>query len=247
MNSKIVLPYNDSDKSKKEQVAGMFDNISAKYDFLNHFLSLNIDKIWRRKAIKLLKPDKPIYILDVATGTGDFAFDQAKILNPEKIIGVDISKGMLEVGRQKYTKKNISTKIEFLYGDSENIEFPDMQFDAVTCAFGVRNFENLDKGLSEMYRVLKPNGKMVILEFSKPEKFPIKQIYNIYFNYILPKIGRIFSKDMSAYTYLPKSVEKFPYGDKFIDKLNQTGFQKNNYIKLGFGISSIYFAEKPSN
>ncbi|NPA44366.1 MAG: bifunctional demethylmenaquinone methyltransferase/2-methoxy-6-polyprenyl-1,4-benzoquinol methylase UbiE [Chlorobi bacterium] len=221
----------------------MFDNIAHKYDFLNHFLSMNIDKIWRKKSIKFLSKNAKT-ILDVATGTGDFAIQIQKSLNPEKIIGIDISTGMLKVGEEKVKKKNLSDIISFQEGDSENIQFPDNHFDAATVAFGVRNFENLQKGLSEMYRVLKPEGELVVLEFSRPEKFPIKQLYNFYFKNILPTVGRVFSKDNSAYTYLPASVDAFPYGEKFLAKMKETGFKNIKEKKLTFGISSIYYGKK---
>lgn len=243
-NSEKITPYKDSNKGKKKQVAEMFDNIAHKYDFLNHFLSMNIDKIWRRKSIRLLEKSKPGKILDVATGTGDFAIEINKKLKPEKIIGIDISTGMLKVGEEKVKKKKLSEIIEFLEGDSENIKFPDNSFDAITVAFGVRNFEYLQKGINEMYRVLRPEGEVVVLEFSRPEKFPVKQLYNFYFKRILPTVGRIFSKDMSAYTYLPASVDVFPYGKKFVDKMKEAGF-KNVYEKrFTFGISSVYYGQK---
>jgi len=242
--AETVLPYKDSDKGKKKQVAEMFDNIAHKYDFLNHFLSLNIDKIWRKKSIKFLSRENTKNILDVATGTGDFAIQIYKRLKPEKIIGIDISKGMLKVGEEKVKKKQLSEIITFEEGDSENLQFPDNHFDAVTVAFGVRNFENLKKGISEMFRVLKPNGELIVLEFSRPEKFPIKQLYNFYFKNILPTIGRIFSKDTSAYTYLPASVNAFLYGDKFIQKMKDAGFKNTKEKKLTFGISSIYYGKK---
>jgi demethylmenaquinone methyltransferase/2-methoxy-6-polyprenyl-1,4-benzoquinol methylase len=243
-SAKTVIPYKNSGDAKKTQVAEMFDNIAHKYDFLNHFLSLNIDKIWRRKAINLLKSSKPQTILDVASGTGDLALEEARILKPEKIIGIDISEGMLAVGRRKIEKKNLSKIIQLQIGDSENINFPENRFDAVTAAFGVRNFENLEKGLSEMFRVLKIGGKMVILEFSRPQKFPVKQFYNFYFFKILPAVGKIFSKDMSAYTYLPESVYQFPFGKQFTDRLSKIGFSKVSFQNLAFGIATIYFAEK---
>jgi len=186
-----VLPYKDKDTSKKEQIAAMFNSISGKYDFLNHFLSLGIDILWRKRAVRLLKNHQPKLILDIATGTGDFAIE-ALSLNPEKIIGVDISEGMLSIGREKLIKKNLTDKIELLSGDSEVLPFEDNFFDAVIVSFGVRNFENLEKGLSDMLRVLKPGGKVVILEFSKPKSFPFKQIYQFYFQWILPKIGKFF-------------------------------------------------------
>lgn len=234
-----VLPYKEEEAGKKAQVAKMFNNISRHYDFLNHFLSLGIDKAWRRRAIEILKPLQPKYILDVATGTGDFAF-QALALNPEKVIGVDISDGMLEMGRNKIKKRNLADKIELYRGDSENLLFEENKFDAVTVGFGVRNFENLEKGLREIYRVMKPGAMIVVLEFSRPRKFPFRQLYNFYFKGILPKIGRLISKDKSAYTYLPESVEAFPDGTDFENILNQVGFKKTTCRPLTFGISSIY-------
>ena len=189
----------------------MFNNISHRYDFLNHFLSMGIDKGWRKKAIRLLGPLQPKLMLDVATGTGDFAI-QALVLNPQKVIGVDISEGMLDVGRKKLRERNLNEKVELLKGDSENLQFEENKFDAVTVGFGVRNFENLEKGLAEIRRVLKPGGVLVVLEFSRPKTFPFRQLYNFYFKAILPKLGRLISKDKSAYTYLPESVEAFPDG-----------------------------------
>ena len=238
-----VLPYKDKNTSKKEQIAAMFNSISGKYDFLNHFLSLGIDILWRKRAVRLLKKHQPKLILDIATGTGDFAIE-ALSLNPEKIIGVDISEGMLSVGREKLIKKNLTDKIELISGDSEFLPFKDNFFDAVIVSFGVRNFENLEKGLSDMLRVLKPGGKVVILEFSKPKSFPFKQIYQFYFQWILPKIGKLISKNHAAYTYLPDSVEAFPDGDDFLNILNKIGFQKNQCTPLTLGISSIYYGSK---
>ena len=238
-----VVPYKDENSGKKEQVAKMFDNISHRYDFLNHFLSLGIDKIWRRKAISMLKASQPKVILDVATGTGDFAI-QALSLKPEKIFGIDISEGMLDMGRKKLKERNLSGKIELLKGDSENIPFGENKFDAVTVAFGVRNFENLEKGLREIYRVLKPGGKLIVLEFSRPKAFPMKQAYNFYFKAILPKVGRMISSDKSAYTYLPESVEAFPDGEDFLRILENVGFKQSQCKALTFGISSIYSGAK---
>ncbi len=234
-----VVPYKDKEAGKKQQVAEMFDNISGKYDFLNHFLSLGIDIIWRKQAISLLKQDNPSEILDIATGTGDFAITALR-LNPEKVTGIDISEGMLEVGRKKLREKGLDDKIELLSGDSEGLPFTDNKFDAVIVAFGVRNFENLEKGLRDMWRVLKPGGKVVILEFSKPTQFPVKQLYQFYFRWILPKIGRIVSRDSAAYTYLPDSVGAFPDGDNFLSILSKIGFQNTKCKKLTLGISSIY-------
>ena len=238
-----VVPYKDKSEAKKQQVAEMFDSISGKYDFLNHFLSLGIDIRWRKKAIKLLQKDQPKQILDIATGTGDFAIEALK-LNPEKIIGVDISEGMLNVGREKMKKKGYDHIIDMQSGDSENIHFEDNKFDAVIVAFGVRNFENLEKGLKEMNRVLRPGGKAVILEFSKPTVFPFKQLYNLYFRWILPRIGKLVSKDSAAYTYLPESVNEFPYGNDFLTILTKTGFKNTTCKPLTLGISSIYVGEK---
>ena len=238
-----VLPYKDKDTSKKEQIAAMFNSISGKYDFLNHFLSLGIDILWRKRAVRLLKKHQPKLILYIATGTGDFAIE-ALSLKPEKIIGVDISEGMLSVGREKLIKKNLTDKIELISGDSEFLPFEDNFFDAVIVSFGVRNFENLEKGLSDMLRVLKPGGKVVILEFYKPKSFPFKQIYQFYFQWILPKIGKLISKNHAAYTYLPYSVEAFPDGDDFLNILNKIGFQKNQCTPLTLGISSIYSGSK---
>lgn len=238
-----VLPYKDKQASKKEQVATMFDNISGNYDFLNHFLSLGIDIIWRKKAIRQLKHDHPKLILDIATGTGDFAIE-ALALNPDKVIGVDISDGMLEVGRKKMKKRKIDHKIEMLSGDSEGLLFPDNNFDAIIVAFGVRNFENLEKGLTDMYRVLKEGGKVVILEFSKPKAFPFKQLYQFYFKWILPQVGKIISKDNAAYTYLPESVKEFPDGQNFLDILGKIGFKNTQCKPQTLGISSIYVGIK---
>jgi len=238
-----VLPYKEEEAGKKAQVAKMFNNISRHYDFLNHFLSLGIDRGWRKRAIRLLAPLQPKYILDVATGTGDFAF-QALSLDPDKVIGVDISEGMLEVGRQKIIKRNLASKIELGRGDSENLMFEENKFDAVTVGFGVRNFENLEKGLREIHRVIKPGGMLVVLEFSRPKRFPFRQIYNFYFKIILPKIGRLISKDKSAYTYLPASVEAFPDGMDFENILKKVGFKNTTCEPLTFGISSIYTGRK---
>lgn len=238
-----VLPYKEENGGKKEQVAKMFDNISPRYDFLNHFLSLGIDKLWRRTAVNLLKPYRPTTILDVATGTGDFAIQGLKT-GAAHITGVDISEGMLEIGRQKVEKYNLSEKIALIKGDSEDLKFPVASFDAVTVAFGVRNFENLHQGLSEIHRVLKPGGILVVLEFSRPRGFPLRQLYNFYFKNILPGLGRLISKDKSAYTYLPESVEAFPDGTDFENILSQVGFKETACRPLTFGISSIYTAVK---
>ena len=238
--SKTITPYHDQQSTKKEQVADMFNNISKTYDFLNHFMSLGIDIIWRKKAINELKKDKPKLILDVATGTGDFAFEALKALNPEKIIGVDISRGMLDIAEQKIQKRNLSDKFEVKLGDSEKLPFEADEFDAVTVAYGVRNFENLEKGLADIQRVLRPGGKAVVLEFSKPRVFPVKQLYNFYFNYITPGIGKLFSKDARAYSYLPESVAAFPDGKSFVNLMDKVGFKNTKHRPLLFGICSIY-------
>ena len=238
-----VLPYKQEQLGKKEQVAKMFNNISRRYDLLNHLLSFGIDIVWRKKAIKMLKPQSPDLILDIATGTADFAIE-ALALNPQKVIGVDISEGMLAVGKEKITKMGLEDKIELQLGDSEKLLFSDNKFDAIIVSFGVRNFENLEKGLEDMYRVLKPGGTTVIVEFSKPAVFPFKQLYNFYFKYILPLIGKVISKDNSAYAYLPESVQAFPYGDKFLEVLNKIGYKNTVCRPLTFGISSIYIGQK---
>lgn len=242
--SKTVTPYKEATVGKKQQVANMFNNISGTYDFLNHFLSLGIDVIWRKKAIKSLLPINPKLILDVATGTGDFAFESLKILKPDKVIGVDISQGMLEVAKEKIAKRKLEDKFEVQLGDSEGLVFADRTFDAVTVAFGVRNFENLQKGLDDLYRVLKPGGKAVVLEFSNPKRFPIKQLYNFYFNSVTPLFGKFFSKDKSAYKYLPTSVAHFPDGHAFVALLKKSGFNEVLSKPQTFGICTIYIASK---
>ncbi len=238
-----VVPYKDESAGKKEQVARMFDTISARYDFLNHLLSLGIDRSWRRKAIRMLREGQPKYILDVATGTGDFAI-QALSLNPDKVVGIDISEGMLNKGRAKLAERKLGERIELLKGDSENIPFEGNKFDAVTVAFGVRNFENLERGLQEIHRVLRPGGQLVVLEFSKPRIFPFRQIFNFYFRFILPRIGSLVSKDRSAYRYLPESVRDFPDGERFTAILRKVGFNQTACKELTFGISSVYSARK---
>ena len=238
-----VTPYKNSEQQKKQQVEQMFDNIAPRYDFLNHFLSLGIDKLWRKKAVRILSGYKTDYILDVATGTGDFAVAAAK-LKPRKIIGFDLSEQMLSVGREKVIRLGLNNLIEFIKGDSEDMPFTIGQFDAITVAFGVRNFENLENGLKEFFRVLKSEGVAVILEFSKPRYFPMKQFYLFYFFRILPFIGRLVSKDRSAYSYLPASVMAFPDDQKFISVLQNVGFTNCRQVRLTFGIATIYIAQK---
>lgn len=234
-----VNPYSESDLSKKEQVEQMFDNISGKYDLLNRILSMGIDVRWRKKVVKSVKKANPKKVLDIATGTGDLAIQIAKSTQAQ-ITGFDLSAGMLEVGRKKVTKEKLDDRIEMIQGDAENMPFEDNSFDVITVAFGVRNFENLKKGLDEIYRVLKPGGKFIILEFSQPESFPMKQLYAFYSKNILPKIGKQISKDESAYTYLPDSVKAFPYGEEMKKILKNSNFSKSSDKKLTFGIASIY-------
>jgi demethylmenaquinone methyltransferase/2-methoxy-6-polyprenyl-1,4-benzoquinol methylase len=239
--SSSIRPYQDSTDGKKEQVAQMFDSIAHKYDFLNHFFSLGIDILWRKKAIRLLKGTPSEQILDVATGTGDMAFELLK-LNPKKVVGVDISVGMLDIGRKKIIERKKTSQMEFLTGDSEDLEFQDNSFDIVAVSFGARNFENLQKGLADMCRVTRPGGKVCVLEFSQPEYFPLKQIYNFYFRHIMPRVGKLVSKDNAAYTYLPESVKAFPYGQAFADELKSAGYKDVSIHKLTGGIASIYIA-----
>jgi len=238
----MVVPYNSS-AAKKDQVAAMFDNIAPRYDFLNQLLSMGIHKGWRKKAVALLKDSKPMQILDIATGTGDFAIEVLK-LSPRKVTGVDISEGMLQVGKEKIKKMGVEDKIELRLADSEKLPFSDNTFDAITVGFGVRNFEHLEKGLSSMLRVLKPGGKAVILEFSRPRTFPVKQIYAFYFRYLCPLAGRLFSKDNRAYTYLNESVMVFPEDKEFLSILEKTGFKQCSQKRLTFGIATIYEGKK---
>jgi demethylmenaquinone methyltransferase/2-methoxy-6-polyprenyl-1,4-benzoquinol methylase len=228
---------------KKHQVKSMFNSIAGRYDFLNHFLSLGIDYRWRKKAIKLVGTHYPKTILDVATGTGDLAIAAAR-LHPLKITGIDIAEDMLAIGRKKIAKKKLGHLISLETGDSENLQFNDESFDCVMVAFGVRNFENLGQGLSEMCRVTRKGGVVAILEFSKPEKFPVKQLYNFYFRFILPFIGRIISGNKSAYTYLPESVVNFPVGEQFLQMLENAGFVQTTCKPLTFGIATLYSGVK---
>ncbi len=238
-----VIPQTYSGSGKKEKVEAMFDSIAGKYDLLNHVLSGGIDYQWRKRVINILKEHQPKTILDVATGTGDLAIAEIR-LNPEKITGVDISAGMLDVGRKKIAEKKLSHKIEMIQADSAALPFADESFDAVTVAFGVRNFENLDNGLKEMYRVLRTGGVMIILEFSQPQQFPVKQLYRLYSRKIMPSIGQLLSKQKAAYEYLPESVEAFPYGKKMVDILMMQGFKNTKCTPLTFGIASIYVGTK---
>lgn len=228
---------------KKQKIAEMFNNIAGSYDFLNHFLSFGIDIYWRKRAVGILRDLNPKQILDIATGTGDLAIEAVNI-HPEKIIGVDISEKMLSIAKEKIKKLGLENKIELLLGDCENLPFKDNSFDSVMVGFGVRNFENLEKGLLEMYRVLDSKGIVVILEFSKPKMFPIRNIYNFYFKNVLPFVGRIISKNKAAYTYLPQSVQAFPDGKDFLKIMKKSGFKNVRQITLNFGIASIYVGKK---
>jgi demethylmenaquinone methyltransferase/2-methoxy-6-polyprenyl-1,4-benzoquinol methylase len=238
-----VIPQNYKGSSKRERVEDMFDRIAPKYDLLNKVLSVGVDKGWRKKMVAELKPLQPKTMLDIATGTADVAIACMK-LQPDHITGIDISALMLAEGQKKIEGLGIAQQITLQQADSESLPFADNSFDAITVAFGVRNFQNLDKGLSEMLRVLKPNGKVVILEFSQPEKFPIKQFYNFYSKYILPTIGQLVSKERAAYEYLPESVAAFPYGQEFVKIMNSNNFVNTKCVSLTFGIASIYVGSK---
>jgi len=245
MNNKAekIKPYNTED-GKKQEIEKMFDNISHKYDFLNHILSLGIDKRWRTNLIKMMAADNPVNILDMATGTADLALMASEYMPSALIKGLDISSGMLEIGRKKIEAKKLSHRIEMIQGDSENMPFSDYCFDAVMVAFGVRNYENLIQGLMEAYRVLKPGGSIYILEFSRPRNLFFRSVFNLYFRFILPLIGRLSSKDPKAYKYLFESVQAFPAYEEFADIMHKAGFQSNNYDVQSFGICSIYHGKK---
>jgi demethylmenaquinone methyltransferase/2-methoxy-6-polyprenyl-1,4-benzoquinol methylase len=240
----MITPYKDAATGKRAQVEQMFDKIAPKYDLLNRVLSLGIDVWWRKRALSYLKKEAPQTLLDVATGTADVAIMAAKMLRPRQIIGVDIARQMLDIGRVKIEAQGLAGTIQLEQGDSEALRFETGSFDAATVAFGVRNFEHLEKGLAEMARVLRPGGRIVILEFSKPQLFPFKQLYNLYFRYVLPLIGRLTSRDVRAYTYLFESVQAFPEGNDFIQILSKTGFQQAQCERLTLGICSIYTAIK---
>lgn len=239
-----VVPFKDSQLGKKQQVAAMFDRIAFRYDFLNRFLSGGIDVYWRRRAIRELLALQPKHILDVATGTADMAIFMTRYLSPEKITGIDISTGMLEIGRQKIARHQLEGKIVLQEGDSENIQAPDNTFDAITVAFGVRNFEHLEKGLREMLRVLKPGGRLVILEFSHPKTPGIRQLYNLYLNIVAPRIGKMVSRSGEAYQYLNDSVKAFPEGIALVRILENNGYVNTRLKRLSLGICSIYTGEK---
>lgn len=239
-----ITPYQSDRETKKNQVARMFNGIAHSYDLLNHLFSFGIDRIWRKKAINLLVPLSPNHCLDVATGTGDFAIATCKKLNPEKITGIDIAEEMLVRGRLKASKKGMDKVISFEYGDSENMTFPDNTFDSATVAFGVRNFEHTLNGLTEIYRVLKPGAKFVVLEFSKPRHVIVKWVFGFYFNRVIPFFGRMISGDKRAYRYLPESVATFPEGEDFIRLMETAGFRQCTWKSLTFGICALYAGQK---
>jgi demethylmenaquinone methyltransferase/2-methoxy-6-polyprenyl-1,4-benzoquinol methylase len=238
-----VKPYH-SDGSKKEQVADMFNAIAGKYDFLNRVLSLGIDVGWRKKTVRSVARYQPRLVLDVATGTADLAMALAKGCPGAQVEGADISAGMLDVGRQKVAQRGLANRVQLILGDGEMLPFEDNRFDAVTVAFGVRNFENLQAGLVDMLRVLKPGAPLAVLEFSQPTRQPFRAFYFFYFKHILPRIGKWVSRDSAAYTYLPASVEAFPYGQAFLDELSKAGYRKGYARPLTFGIATLYLAEK---
>ena len=238
-----IKPYNEDEK-KSVQVERMFDNIAPAYDQLNHTLSWGIDKSWRKKAINWLKPFQPQRMMDVATGTGDFAIQACRVLNPKELIGTDISEGMMNVGREKVKDAGLEGRISFAKEDCTDLTFPDNRFDAITVAFGVRNFEDLDKGLREMHRVLDTNGKLVILELSEPDWFPMKQLYALYSKVVIPTLGKLLSKDRSAYTYLPQSIKAFPQGEVMKDIILKAGFREAHFKRLTLGICTLYTATK---
>lgn len=242
--SKKITPYNSSEQSKKEQVEQMFDNISGEYDSLNRVISFGVDVKWRKKVVKIVADTKPESILDIATGTGDLIINLAKKTTANKLIGLDISEGMLSVGRNKIAADGLSQRIEMVQADSEHMPFDDNSFDAITVAFGVRNFEHLEKGLKEILRILKPGGIFVILETSVPTKTPYKQGYKIHSKYILPTIGKLFSKDKDAYTYLSESASAFPFGEALNNILRRTGFTNVVDKPQTFGVATIYKASK---
>lgn len=238
-----IKPYNAQEK-KSVQVEKMFDHIAPAYDRLNHTLSWGIDKRWRKKAIEWLRPFHPERIMDVATGTGDFAIQACKSLHPRQLIGTDISEGMMNIGKEKAKKEGLDSILSFAKEDCMNLSFGENEFDAVTVAFGVRNFEDLDKGLSEIHRILVPGGHLVILELSVPESFPMKQLYTIYSKVVIPTLGKLFSKDKKAYIYLPASIRAFPQGEIMRKAISQAGFRKVNFKRLTFGICTLYIATK---
>ena len=238
----VITPYGEGEKAKQVEV--MFDNIAPSYDKLNHRLSWNIDKGWRRKAIRQLAPFKPQTLLDIATGTGDFAILAAEMLRPQKLVGADISEGMMEIGRKKVQEKGLQEIISFDKEDCLRLSYQDETFDAVTAAFGIRNFADLDSGLREMQRVLRKGGHLSIVELTSPVTFPMKQLFSVYSHTVLPVYGRLISKDTSAYSYLTKTIEAFPQGEQMVEILHKAGFSEASFKRLTFGICTMYFATK---
>ena len=247
MGTRITPYVSPDEEAKKNQVARMFDGIAHRYDFLNHFFSLGIDVLWRKACIRMLKKEHPQTLLDVATGTADFAIEAVRMGLDVHVSGVDISAGMLEVGREKVAARGWHDRIELIQGDSVSLPFDDHTFDAYTVAFGVRNFEDLQGGLRDMLRVLKPGAMGLVLEFSKPKHFPIKQVFGLYFKYIMPTVGKWVSKDPSAYTYLPESVQAFPEGEGFLEELRRAGYEDVQAKSLTGGIATIYTGRKPQS
>ena len=241
-DQEVIKPYGEGEKA--QQVEQIFDNIAPSYDKLNHRLSWNIDKGWRRKAIQRLAPYKPQTLLDIATGTGDFAILAAEMLRPQKLVGADISEGMMEIGRQKIREKGLDNIISFEKEDCTALSYPEATFDAVTAAFGIRNFADLDTGLREMCRVLKTGGHLSIVELTTPVTFPMKQLFHLYSHTVLPVYGRLISKDTSAYSYLTKTIEAFPQGERMVEILRKAGFSEASFKRLTFGICTMYFAKK---
>ena len=240
---KKIKPY-DNESGKGEQVEKMFDNIASRYDTLNHWMSFDIDKRWRKKAIMQLGEHSPKEILDIATGTGDFAIMTAKMLHPKRLVGADISEGMMDVGRKKVIAEGLTDVVSFAKEDCMQLTFADGSFDAVTAAFGIRNFADLEKGLSEMYRVLRPGGHLCVVELTHPTRFPMKQLFKVYSHTILPTYGRLISKDRKAYAYLTATIEAFPQGETMMEILTRVGFRSSSFTRMTFGICTMYNAEK---
>ena len=239
-----IKPYSDEERGKGEQVEQMFDAIADRYDTLNHWMSFSIDRYWRRQAIRQLAPHSPSAILDIATGTGDFAIQTAKMLHPSKLVGADISEGMMNIGRQKVAHEHLSDIVTFAKEDCLSLSFADESFDAVTAAFGIRNFADLDKGLREMCRVLRTGGHLCIVELTHPTRFPMKQLFQLYSHTILPAYGRLVSKDKRAYRYLTATIEAFPQGEAMMGILQKAGFSDTRFRRMTFGICTMYFATK---
>ena len=238
-----IKPY-DNDSGKGEQVEKMFDNIASRYDTLNHWMSFDIDKRWRKKAIMQLGEHSPKEILDIATGTGDFAIMTAKMLHPKRLVGADISEGMMDVGRKKVMAEGLADVVSFAKEDCMRLSFAEGSFDAVTAAFGIRNFADLERGLSEMYRVLRPGGHLCVVELTHPVRFPMKQLFKVYSHTILPTYGRLISKDRKAYEYLTATIEAFPQGETMMEILTHVGFRSSSFTRMTFGICTMYNAVK---